>query len=279
MSLAPLDSLTIVGFGLIGASLARAVRARAPEVTLRAIDVPAVARQSEASAWVDVFAATDDPTLCRELIASSTLTVLAGPVRVIVEHLPDVLRVARTVTDCGSTKRAIATKAQSTGNGGRFVPGHPMAGKTRSGFAAASADLFKDETWILCPDGADADAVSLVRDFVTFVGAHVVEMSVAKHDSSVALTSHLPKLLAALLVRRCRAINAEAARGPAFRSATRVADGDVGIWSDIFVSNADELAVAAQHLSDELDHLATELRRGDTALALSILDEARRSKD
>ncbi len=275
----PLDSLTIVGFGLIGASLARAVRARAPEITLRAIDVAAVAEQPEAISAVDTFAPIDDQALCRELVASSTLTVLAGPVGVIVEQLPKMLGVAQTLTDCGSTKREIVARARTVAGSNRFVPGHPMAGKTRSGFAAASADLFEGLPWILCPEDCDADALTLVRNLVTFVGATAVEMSVAKHDAAVALTSHLPKLLAGLLVRRCRAIGAEPARGPAFYGATRVADGDVGIWNDIMASNADQIAEAAAQLSQELSRVAADLRRGDTGLALSILDEARRLKD
>jgi prephenate dehydrogenase len=93
------------------------------------------------------------------------------------------------------------------------------------------------------------------------------------------LTSHLPKLLAGLLVSLCHEAGAEAARGPSFHSATRVAGGDGGIWSDILASNADEVANVAARLARDLSRIAQELQRGDTSGALSVLEHARRLRD
>jgi prephenate dehydrogenase len=275
----PIESITIIGYGLIGASLGLALKQRDPNVTVRAVDMPGVIARPELATLADEVVSVEDAVMFREAIAASELTVLASPVHVVERQLPEVLRHARLVTDCGSTKRGIDAAAYSSSQRPRFVPGHPMAGKTRGGYGAASGDLFEARTWILCPEAAAPDAVATVRSVVRFVGAEPVEMSVQRHDAAVALTSHLPRLLAGLLVTLCHESGAEPARGPAFHSATRVASGETGIWGDILGSNSDELARVAARLGRELTRLASELERGNTDGALAVLEAARRLRD
>lgn len=275
----PLESITIIGYGLIGASLGLAIKQRDPSVVVRAVDTEAVVARPDLAQLADEVIAVQDAPLLRASLAASDLTVLAGPVQVVAQQLPEVLRHAQMVTDCGSTKRSIDHAVQNAAQRARFVPGHPMAGKTRGGYAAASPDLFEGKTWILCPEAAAPDAVERVRSLVRFVGAEPVEMSVQRHDAAVALTSHLPRLLAGLLVNMCHEANAEPARGPSFHSATRVASGDTNIWSDIFNSNADELAAVAAKLGRDLTRLAGELEKGNTEGALAVLHAARRLRD
>lgn len=273
----PVESVTIVGFGLIGASLAAALKERASQIVVNAIDLPSVAADPEARSRVDALVSLESEARCRELVAASDLTVLASPVRSIEAQLQVFLPHARIVTDCGSTKRSIVASVRGH-HASHFVPGHPMAGKTVGGFAAASGELFAGRPWILCPEGCSSDALERVRAVVRFVDAEPAEMSAADHDRAVALTSHLPKVLAGLLVQQCHALGAESARGPAFLGATRVASGDVGIWRDILETNADQVAVAAERLSRELGQLSESLGRGDLGPTLELLETARRLK-
>jgi prephenate dehydrogenase len=272
----PIESVAIVGYGLIGASLGLALKARDPLVRVRAIDTSAVVGLPKFAELADEVIAVEDTAAFTRAIAGSELTVLAGPVHIVEQQLPDVLRHGQWVTDCGSTKRGIAAAAQTSTRGSQFVPGHPMAGKTQSGFAQATADLFIGSTWILCPADAAPEAVDKVREVVRFVGASAIEMGVEQHDAAVAITSHLPKLLASLLVTLCNESGADAAIGPSFKSATRVASGDTGIWKDIFSSNSDELAAVAARLGRDLLQLSEQLERGDTTNAVAILEAASR---
>ncbi len=274
MAPSAVDSVAIVGFGLIGASLAAALRTRAPGVRITAIDLPHVASSPEARARVDELVSVDDTEQCQRLVQQSGITVLAGPVGVILSQLPQYLPASRVLTDCGSTKRHIAARAESMSRRGRFVPGHPMAGKTQRGFHAADAELFAGQPWILCPEHSDEDAVQVVNTLATMVGAQPVTMTAASHDAAVALTSHVPKLLAAVLVKLCHEADARAARGPAFERATRVADGDVGIWRDILATNADEVAAAAARLSNELSQLSAALAAGDIQRVMDLLERS-----
>jgi prephenate dehydrogenase len=278
MSSPLVDSVAIVGFGLIGASLAAALRRNVPGIRLLAVDVSAVVRDPLARERVDELVSIDDTSAWQAIVASTALTVLAGPVSTIERQLPDMLAIANVLTDCGSTKRRIAGVARDQPRREQFVPGHPMAGKTESGWAAASADLFTGKPWIVCPDGCGSAALQTVHSMVRAVGAEPVEMAAERHDEAVALTSHLPKLLAAVLVQLCHEAGAEPARGPAFHRATRVAQGDVGIWRDIFASNADAVARSIDRLREELGGLADALRADDIEVTMEALERARRIK-
>jgi prephenate dehydrogenase len=163
------DSVTVVGFGLIGASLAAALGEKAPGVRVSAIDLPEVATLPDARRRVSTLASSEDEELCRQLVAESTITVLAGPVGIILSELPGYLALAQVLTDCGSTKRQIAASVDASPRRGRFVPGHPMAGKTERGFQAAEAKLFEGKPWIYCPEGCDHDAVTAVLELTRCV--------------------------------------------------------------------------------------------------------------
>lgn len=274
MAQAPIRSIAIVGYGLIGASLGQALRARDSQVQVHAIDVREV---SAGLAGADVASVTsvEDSSEFRARLTASDVTVLAGPVSVIVSQLPSVLACAPLVTDCGSTKREIANAATREPRAEHFVPGHPMSGRTRGGFAAATPTLFEGRPWVICPEGAGAAAERRIAELVSFVGATPVRMSAAKHDAAVALTSHLPKLLASLLAARSRAANTDTVRGPAFDRVTHGSDAPVGIWKDIFESNADEIAAVARALGGELTRLAEELERGNVQAAEEVLVRGR----
>ncbi|MFZ5895907.1 MAG: prephenate dehydrogenase [Myxococcota bacterium] len=268
--------VTIFGFGLIGGSLALALRAAERAFHVTAVDRREILAAPETLASADACVAVDDESALSELLGASDITVLATPVSVIADKLPWVLDRARVVTDCGSTKRHIARRAQSSRHAKRFVPGHPMAGLPGGGASNAVASLFRGKNWLLCPEGCDADAIALVENMVRQTGASIVHMSVEAHDAAVARTSHLPQLLASALTLIVEAHSARDAAGPAFERATLTAGGPAPIWRDIFASNGDEIARAIGELCATLEPLAAELATSDrTELADELLAKAR----
>lgn len=268
--------VAIVGFGLMGGSLALSLR-RSGQVHVTAIDRAPVLERPEAKLAADDLLPLDDTEALKTALERSDLTVLAVPVTTIVRLLPWSLSHAPVVTDCGSTKREIAQAAREHARGAQFVPGHPMAGLPDGGIENARADLFEGRSWIVCPEHADRAAVVRAIDILTFTGARFIEMSPEAHDRAVAVTSHLPQLLASALYTLADSESARVAMGPAFERATRGAGGLESMWSDIFETNADEVARAAEALSRELGKVAAGLRRSppDVQAALGVLASAR----
>lgn len=268
--------VAIVGFGLIGGSLSLALR-RSGNVHVTAIDRAPVLERPEARGAADERLPLDQTDALRVALERSDVTVLAVPVGTIIRLLPWSLSHARIVTDCGSTKRDIAQTAAEHPRGSFFVPGHPMAGLPDGGIENAHAELFEGRSWIVSPDRADSQAFRAVSELLALTGARLVELSPEAHDRAVAITSHLPQLLASALFTLADEQSARPAMGPAFERATRAAGGPESMWSDIFETNADEVARAAETLCKELGEVAAALRRSppDTQAALTLLARAR----
>jgi prephenate dehydrogenase len=272
-------AITVFGFGLIGASVALAARACWPNVRVTAIDRAAVLQTPQARANADRLVDSDDVAQRCNVFADADISVLAAPLGIMEAILPEALKHCRLVTDCGSTKRSMLAVAAQHPERARFVPGHPMAGKPKGGVELADAKLFAGRAWILCPEGAAVEAVETVERFVEGLGAQATRMSAAQHDRAMALTSHVPQLLAsALLTLAERGAVAPQARGPGFESATRVAGGPANIWHDIFERNADQISVSLDELIVQLQQIAQTLREepANSTLADQLLAEARR---
>lgn len=251
--------VAIVGLGLIGGSIAKALRRHSSGLFLLAVDRGDVGMRADVQATVSEFVSLDAIASRRQQIRECDLVVLCQPVRVIASTIDEYLGERTVVTDTGSTKRAIVERARRSPSNGWYVPGHPMAGKAQGGFENATADLFCDRPWILCPAQRVPQAVTRVEALIELVGARRIVMSPEEHDAAVAITSHVPQLFASFLQRAASQRNAFAAAGPAFNEMTRTAGGDEAIWRDIFETNADEvglamrdLALAAAALSDAL---------------------------
>ncbi|HEX4334962.1 MAG TPA: prephenate dehydrogenase/arogenate dehydrogenase family protein [Polyangiaceae bacterium] len=269
--------LAVVGFGLIGGSVALAARARRVVSHVVAIDRAEVASSPAALDAADEIIDSADDVRVRRSLAASDLVVVATPVGAIEANIGEILDVAEVVTDCGSTKRAILASASRSSRRGRFVPGHPMAGLPQGGIERASDDLFHGRPWLLCPEQSDPDAVARVEELVSGLGARPVRLSAEEHDRAVALTSHLPQLLASALAVLAERQHADIAAGPGFQSATRVAGGGEAMWHDILATNADEVSLALDALGAELESIARALRHRppDLGPALQLLERAR----
>ena len=268
--------IAIVGFGLIGGSLALALR-RNGGVHVTAIDRAPVLERAAARRAADEHLPLEQADELKTALERSDITVLAVPVSTIVRLIPWSLSHASVVTDCGSTKREIAQAASEQARASSFVPGHPMAGLPDGGIENARDDLFEGRSWIICPEQSNPEAIRAVTEMITLTGAHLVELSPEAHDRAVAITSHLPQLLASTLFTLAEDQQARVAMGPAFERATRGAGGLESMWTDIFETNADEVARAAEAVSQELSKVAVGLRRSppDLQAALTVLARAR----
>ncbi|HEY2943420.1 MAG TPA: prephenate dehydrogenase/arogenate dehydrogenase family protein [Vicinamibacteria bacterium] len=232
-------TVAIVGLGLVGGSLARAL-SRAGYAVI-GVDRPAVARRAWAARAVGRIAAS-----LEEAADLSDVVVLAAPPAANLRLLRRLARRARpglVITDVGSVKGPICREADRAGLA--FVGGHPMAGTERSGFGASSAGLFRGRSWILCPGRrASRDAVAAVRRVARAVGARPVHMSPAEHDRTVAFLSHAPQLVSWALVEAARADPVARRRlavaGPGFAGMTRLAASPSGLWRDILAQNRRE---------------------------------------
>ena len=245
-------AVAIVGLGLVGGSLARALTAAGYRVIGH--DRPRVLRQALAARTIAV-AARSVPLA----VADADVVVLAASPRTNRRLLSQVARAARagaTLTDVGSVKRGICGDARRRGLT-RFVGGHPMAGREASGFAASKPDLFRDRRWILTPDADTAPtAVRAMRAFVRAVGAHPATMSPAEHDRVVAFLSHVPQLAAWALFGAAQKDRVAKAHldvaGPAFRDMTRLARSAKPLWREILRENKTEVTAALKSLVMQL---------------------------
>jgi prephenate dehydrogenase len=245
----PFARIAIIGFGLIGASLARAVRQLWPSVLLIAVDRRDVIETAMRMHAADVGG--DDPVMAAE----ADLVVLAAPVLAnisILAQLADCMPGDAIVTDVGSTKRQIVAASRALPSRLRFVGGHPLAGAAIGGLQAAREDLFQGRPWILTPDTdpARAAAESLAR-LIGAVGARVQTMAPDAHDALVAYLSHLPQLAASALmhvVGEHAGAEGLALAGRGLRDTTRLASSPANIWRDIAASNQDNIARAIDEL-------------------------------
>lgn len=272
-------NVVVVGLGLLGGSFALALRELDGTARVTAVDRPFVLDRPAARAAAQELIDAADARAVSAAVDAADLVLLATPVTAIVSLLPELVARARILTDCGSTKRAIARAVDASPRRGRFVPGHPMAGAPEGGIDLARPDLFRGRRWILCPEHSDPDAVEAVSSLVERLGAVVVRMSATEHDRAVALTSHVTQLVASALAAVAFESGAQPAMGPAFERTTQAAGGPEQIWDDILATNADAVASALGEIAVELERARAGLAQvpPDTRPAMELLGRARRA--
>lgn len=278
--------LTIIGIGLIGGSLARALR-RAGYVkevigfgrnlaNLKlAVDLGVIDR-----AEVSVAAAAKDADMI-------VVAVPVGAMTEVFSQLAGGITHETVITDVGSVKQSVVTVArEALGNDefARFVPGHPIAGTEQSGVGASREDLFSGHEVLLTPEmDTDRGAVEQVRDMWEAVGAAVRNVDARNHDVILAACSHLPHILAYalidMLVRRDdhRQVFELAAGG--FRDFTRIAGSDPAMWRDICVANREPLIALLQDFREDLGEVIDAVREGDTDWLLETFERARHARN
>ena len=280
-----IERLSIIGVGLIGGSLARALREAGAvgEVVGCGRARPNLER-AVALGVIDRF--EHDPVAA---VAGADLVFVAvplGAMRAIFSAVKDHLRADAILTDGGSVKGSVVADARAAFGGvpPRLVPGHPIAGTEHSGVEASFATLYRNRRVILTPVAeTDPQAVESVERMWRTCGAEVSRMSVAHHDEVLAATSHLPHMLAYGLVDALARMDETdeifryAAGG--FRDFTRIASSSPVMWRDICMANREALSAMLARFSVELSDLAQAIRLGDAQTLLEVFERAKAARD
>jgi prephenate dehydrogenase len=253
--------IAIVGVGLIGGSIGLAARARLGAEVSGHDPAPGAVEEALALGAVDRAA----PDLGSALDGAAAAFV-AAPVGALPATIAAVLAAAAedcVVTDVGSTKRAIVAAVGDE----RFIGGHPLAGAAAAGVRNARAELFDGATWYLTPTPATRGTLyERLYKMLSALGARPAALDAETHDRLLATVSHLPHVLANVLVAQAaRALSDEKlpATGPSFRDVTRVAGSNTAIWRDIYLSNADALIAAIDDAVARLESVRTVLAAAD----------------
>jgi cyclohexadieny/prephenate dehydrogenase len=262
--------LALIGFGLIGGSIARAARAQGlvGEIVTTARSENTRARVKELGI-VDAVVATN-----AEAVRDADLVILCIPVGAcgqVAQEIADDLKVGAIVSDVGSVKgTVIKDMAPRLPAGVHFVPAHPVAGTEHSGPDSGFAELFINRWCILTPpEGTDANAVERLHAFWAGLGAKVETMTPDHHDLVLAITSHLPHLIAYTIVGTAdelgQVTESEVMKFSAggFRDFTRIAASDPTMWRDVFLNNKDAVLEMLGTFTEDLSKLTRAIRRGD----------------
>lgn len=280
-----IERLAVIGVGLIGGSLARALRAsEAVGEVVGCGRSLANLELAQALGVIDRFCRSPE-----EAVRDADMVFIAVPlggIAGVLERIRGHLSEQAVVTDGGSVKGSVVADAQRVFGAvpPRFVPGHPIAGTERSGVASSFPELYQNRRVILTPlPETDPEARARVRAMWEQVGAEVTEMSVAHHDEVLAATSHLPHMLAFGLVdvlARMRG-NDEIFRYAAggFKDFTRIASSSPEMWRDICIANADALSQMLARFGEEMRDLSETIRREDGDALLEIFERARAARD
>lgn len=280
-----IERLGLIGVGLIGGSLAAALR-EADYVREVVGYGRSLANLEDATRLGLIDAALPSAEAVARTADMVVLAVPVGSVSTSLAQIADSISPRTIVTDVGSVKLGVVDAARETlpANYRRFVGAHPIAGTERSGAVAARADLFRGRRVVLTPDeDTDADAIAQVQAMWAATGAEVVQMPAADHDRILAASSHLPHALAYALVDMLvrmdehREIFDCAAGG--FRDFTRIAASDPTMWRDIFIANAEHVVALLRQYQDEIETLAQAIERGDTQWLVETLARAKHARD
>ena len=273
------EHVTVVGVGLLGGSAALAIRAWRPGVRIVGVG----RRKASLHKALELNVVDEvhlDPAECA---AETDLFILATPVGAfegLLSRVADRLRPGAMVTDVGSTKATVVRMAERVlGKGGPFVGSHPMAGSERKGVEFARGDLFAGATCILTPTSrTPAEVVDRVEDLWRGLGMRTVRMAPGRHDRALARVSHLPHLLASLLMTLpSKAELGVSATG--FRDATRLASGDPEMWRDILLTNRRAILDAIDSFEEDLCCLRDLLEVGDAKEIERFFARAKRRRD
>jgi prephenate dehydrogenase len=263
--------VAVIGTGLIGTSVALALREHGASVWLADTD-PEAARLAanlgageplpDGAPRADVAVIAVPPAVVAATLAAAQARGSKG--------------LAACYTDVASVKQLPVTQARALGcDLTSFVPGHPLAGREKHGPAAARADLFLGRTWALCPAPETSEqAVATITTLVRMCGAVPVRADAAAHDRWVALVSHAPHLVAAAMAARLEAAPAEALdlAGQGLRDVTRIAAGDTGLWTQILAANAGPVAEVLAAVAADLADAARMLTDGDPKSVATLLE-------
>jgi prephenate dehydrogenase len=273
-----------IGLGLIGGSIARAIREKQPDACLIAYDINFSAVEEALSEHV-----VDEHALSiGESFRSCDVIFLCAPVQKNDENLREVARFMKSdalITDVGSVKTPIFEAIEAAGLNENFVGGHPMAGSERVGFAASKASLLQNAYYILTPaPETPAEKLEFMKNLVTDLDAIPLILSPSEHDYVVAGISHLPHVVAYTLVNLVKAKDNEdgimklvAAGG--FKDITRIASSSASMWEQICLTNSENILPLLRSYIDSLREMEEKIAGGDEKSLLEEFEQARVYRD
>ena len=277
--------IAVIGLGLIGCSWIKALRVRGCVDEVRGYDRNLDSMQLALSEGLIDSYSEDTGAV----VQNADLVIVSVPImamRPVLESIRAHIAEHTVITDVGSVKGSVATDVAAVFGKGfpRFVLGHPIAGSERSGVMAADENLYVRHKVIITPEPhTSKEALALVRDAWTAVGADLEHMSVSHHDEVLAATSHLPHLLAYSLVdtlansHENKEIFNYAAGG--FRDFTRIAASSPVMWRDIFGANKDQILKTLDLFSHDLAFLRAAIEQGDSTFVMGVLTRAKSARD
>ncbi len=280
-----IDRLAIIGVGLIGGSLALALK-QAGEVK----HVVGCGRnEKNLIKGVELGVIDSYQVSIADAVKGADIVVLAiplGSMQTVFEKIAGAISSQTVITDVGSAKASVVQVAtECLGERIRqYVPGHPIAGTEKSGVEAGFASLYQNRKVILTPlESTDKDAIETIDKMWRHCGASIEYLSVQHHDKVLAATSHLPHMLAFALVTFLSGLNDHdeifryAAGG--FRDFTRIASGDPVMWRDVCLSNGDALLSLIDAYKDELDLVSDAIKNQDADRLLELFSKAKSERD
>ncbi|MBW4330108.1 prephenate/arogenate dehydrogenase family protein [Stakelama sp. CBK3Z-3] len=264
----PFSRVAIIGLGLIGSSIARAVKDAMPGVALSGFDADADVRErARALRLCDDIADSAGAAVTDAdfVILCVPVGAMAAAARDIAHDLPD----DAVISDVGSSKGSVVAALREALPDAAIVPAHPVAGTERSGPEAGFAALFRNRWCILTPpEGTDPLAIERVGEFWKRLGAKIETMEPAHHDRVLAVTSHLPHLIAYTIVGTASDLEEVTSSdvikysAGGFRDFTRIAASDPTMWRDVFLSNREAVLDMLQRFSEDLSALQRAIRWG-----------------
>jgi len=284
-NLKPIHKMTVIGVGLIGGSFAKGLK------DLGLVNLIIGFGQNEANLQKAVHLGVIDQysTDIAEAVKDSDLVMLSVPLGVmqaVLEQMKPFLKEGAIITDAGSAKGSVINAVKTVFGylPEHFVPGHPIAGKEKSGVDAADAKLFVNHRVILTPtESSNSNSVQRVSDLWSALGANVESMTATHHDDVFAATSHLPHLLAFSLVdmlddhKELGNVFPYTAGG--FRDFTRIASSDATMWRDIAVTNSDAIVKWLKNYQQSIEELTELVENQDSEALYKLFAEAKLARD
>jgi len=285
MSKKVINKLCIIGVGLIGGSLARALKkSGAVGEVIGSGRNTAHLEKAKSLGVIDAF--ETDISLAVKGCDMVVVAVPLGAMQSVFEKIAPVITSDMIITDVGSAKGSVVKAAQAAFKTipETLVPGHPIAGTEKSGVEASFPELYENRRIIITPlETSSTDAISKVRSMWNACGAEVVETTIEHHDEVLAATSHLPHMLAFSLVDTLAKMDAKneifdfAAGG--FRDFTRIASSDPEMWRDICLANGDALVEMIKKFSADLQLLSTAIEKNDSTYLKDTFSRAKKARD
>ncbi|MDA8981386.1 prephenate dehydrogenase/arogenate dehydrogenase family protein [Candidatus Thioglobus sp.] len=278
-----INKITIIGVGLIGGSLAKAIKENnlAKVVFGFGRDLNRLEKAQKANV-IDQFS-----TNLKDAINDSDIVIIATPVGSFQEILSEIkpfLTSKIVISDVGSTKTNIASiVSQTLGDYSNcFIPAHPIAGKEKSGFEASESNLFNNRKVIITPlETSNPDSINIIQEMWEGTGADVDFMSPESHDELLGMTSHLPHMLAFSLVNYLISKNPSASIYAAggFKDFSRIASGDAVMWRDICIQNKDQIISHIKGYQKTLDSLVDAIENQNSDELDLLFTSAKKTRD